>query len=230
MKKLIAWMCCLMVTAVVAQAQQAPKAARINAAVQKQTLRAANRQAPAKVTIPGPKRIVNVRLEVQELEDNEQWVLHRYWNCPAVIFNKEGALAFDGECWQGFEAAAQLQVGPVVYFTVDLGNFGEYSSGEYAGNLFFFSASYVAVGPGDEYSHSVDESFKLSNDKTYIVYKRSLFNDPNNEGNADNSQVKKAIADYYTQNNLKEVTAETLSKYFAQQHPRTKREVTRYPY
>ena len=105
--------------------------------------------------------------------------------------------------------------------------FGEYTTGEDLGQPFYFSSMYLPEGEGDGETHSVDEAFKLSADKTYIVYKLSLFNDPKKEGNADNSEVKRAIADYYQQNNLKEVNAETLSKYFKQKHPTTKEELHR---
>ena len=237
MKKLIAGMFCLTMMAVFARAEY-PGAGenpsnqdRLNAAVQQavSAQQGASQEAQP-VKIPGGKRLVIVRLDVQEPDQgSDKNTLHHTWNCPAVVFNKEGALAFDGECWKAFEKAAQLSIGPTVQFTVDLGNFGDYTSGDNFGNPFFFMATYVAEGPGDEYVHSVKESFKRSNDKAYIVYKRSMFNDPMNKGNADNSQAKKAIADYYAQNNLKEVTAETLSQYFSQKHPRFQKTITRFP-
>lgn len=252
MKRLIALLFCLALLATAARAEY-PQSGKISPKVQPgemamrksspqeleskvpglkkavtEGVKVAQKAAPAKIN--GEKRLVTVRLELQRLEDNEEYMEHRYWYCPAVIFTKDGALAFDGECWKAFEEAAKLPVGPVAHFRVDLGNFGEYSTGEHAGELFYFMASYVANGPGDEYTHSVDESFARSADKTYIVYKRSLFNAPNVEQTPDNSEVKKAIANYYAQNNLKEVTAETLSKYFQQKHASTKREVTHFPY
>lgn len=187
----------------------------------------AAQQAP--VQIAGKKRLLTVRLELQQLQDNEEYLEHRYWYCPAVIFTKEGALAFDGECWKAFEEAAKLPVGPIAIFLVDLGNFGDYTTGEHFGESFYFRATYVADGPGDEYTHSVDESFARSADKSYIIYKRSLFNPSNPGEDPDNSEVKKAIANYYAENNLKEVTAETLSKYFKQKHATTKTEFTRFP-
>ncbi len=225
MKKLIAGMICLMLAVVTAQAQQAKQGVlmRVKAAVHKA---AAQVKAPQPVKIPGDKRLVMVQLELQEEDVNPDYILHRYWHCPAVIFTKDGALAFDGECWKAFEEAAKLPVGPAARFFVDLGKLGDYTTGEHAGEPFYFMASYVADGPGNEYIHSVEESFVRSSDKTYIIYKRSLFNDPTDEENVDNSEVKKAIADYYAQQNLKDVTAETLSKYFRQQHARTNRELT----
>ncbi len=238
MKKLIALMFCLTVMAVAARAEypgaegKSPQKARLNQAVAR-AASAAQQQAPQKqqpIKIAGEKRLVTVRLELQEMQDNEQYILHRYWYCPAVIFNKEGALAFDGECWKAFEEAEKIHPGPVAHFFVDLGNLGEYKMGEHYGEPFYFMSSYVAYGSGDEYTHSVDESFVRSADKTYIIYKRSLFNDPTNQENADNSEVKKAIANYYSQHNLKEVTAEHLSKYFRQKHAHTKQELTRFPF
>lgn len=222
MNKLIAFVVCFMV-AVSAYAQQKdslPK--RVTAGVQRQINKA--QQADQAVKIPGAKRLITVRLELQNHED-DKYTLHRYWYCPAVIFNKDGALAFDGECWKAFEEAAKLPVGPVVHFRVDFGNFGEYTMGEDAGKLFYFQSTYVD-GEGDEYTHGIDEAFKRSADKSYIVYRLSLFNDPKNENNSDNSEVKQAIAHYYQQNNLTQVNAQTLSKYFKQQHVATKRELT----
>ena len=225
MKKLIAFTVCFMV-AVSAYAQQKQTFfQRVTANTQRQ-LQAAQR-ANQPVKIPGEKRLVKVRLELQESEDNREF-FHRYWSCPAVIFNKDGALAFDGECWEAIKEAADLPVGPVVHFLVDLGKFGEYTIGEEFGQPFYFRSTYVAVGEGDEYTRSVDEAFKLSADKSYIVYKLSLFNDPKNENNSDNSEAKRAIANYYQQNNLREVTAETLSKYFKQKHPTKSEEITRF--
>ncbi len=232
MKRLIALMFCLVVMAVTVRAEypgaedKQPKQGFFSKIARQAA--AATKQSQA-VKIDGDKRLITVRLEVQS-QDSDDYMLHRYWYCPAVIFNKEGALAFDGECWKAFEEAAKLPIGPVAHFSVDLGNFGEYQTGEHYGELFYFMASYVADGEGDEYTHSVDEAFTLSADKTYIVYKRSLFNDPTGQGNTDNSEVKKAIADYYSQHNLKEVTAEHLSKYFRQKHAHTKRELTRFPF
>lgn len=225
MKKLIAFTVCFMV-AVSAYAQQKQTLFQRVAASTQRQLQAAQ-QANQPVKIPGEKRLVKVRLEVQETDENRE-TLHRYWFCPAVIFNKDGALAFDGECWNAIKEAAKLPVGPVVHFLVDLGQFGEYTMGEEVGRPFYFHATYVADGEGDEYTRSVDEAFKFSADKSYIVYKLSLFNDPKNENNVDNSQAKRAIANYYQQNNLREVTAETLSKYFKQKHPTQKKEITRF--
>ncbi len=222
MKKLTIFIICCFL-AIVSHAQQKKNLnQRLNAQVTRQVNKA---QQNAPVKIAGDKRLISVRLEIQEPED-EKYILHRYWSCPAVIFNKEGALAFDGECWQAFEEAAKLPIGPVAHFRVDFGKLGEYTHGEEAGNLFYFEGTYVD-GEGDEYTHGIDEAFARSADKSYIVYKLSLFKDPKNGNNPNNSEVKQAITQYYQQNNLTEINAETLSKYFKQTHMSTRKVLTR---
>lgn len=211
---------CLFLLPVFAFAQANPVQQRV---AQKAVQQASQKK---KVSIPGAKRLVTVLLELQEHDDSD-YTLHRYWYCPAVIFNNQGALAFDGECWKAFTEAANLRIGPAAHFLVMLGNFGEYTYGEDAGQSFYFESTYVADGPGDEYTLAVEDAFKRSADNSYIIFKRSLFNDPTSANNPDNSEVKKAIAQYYKDNNLKEVTAETLSAYFKQKHPTTKEEFHR---
>lgn len=235
MKRLIAFVFCLALLATGAQAQTpkrtvAPANKRTSLNLQevaKRIMEATQKDAP--VQINGNKRLATVTLELQQEAEDGGYTQHHYWNCPAVIFTKDGSLAFDGECWNAFEEASKLAVGPVVIFRVDFSKLGRYSTGEQAGEAFYFQSTYVD-GEGDEYTHSINEAFKRSNDQSYIVYKLSLFNDPSNEGNPNNSEVKQAIANYYAQNDLKEVTAETLSKYFRQKHPTTNTELTRRPF
>ena len=210
MKKLIALIFCFAVTA--------PAAYAVLPNTLQQRIAQRAKQVNQPVQIAGDKRLVSVIFEVQQPEPDGQYIEHRYWECPAVLFNKAGALAFDSECQEAFTEAAKLEVGPAVSFRVDLGKLGEYTMGEYAGQLFFFEASYVAVGEGDEEERSVSQAFRLSPDKTYMTYAFSLFNNP------ENSEVKAALAKYYDQQNLREVNAETLSKYFKQKHV-TKRKI-----
>ncbi len=225
MKKLIALLFCLAVLTTVARAEYPAQAPQKTTALQKavtQKVQAAQNAVPVK--IDGDKRLITVRLEVQEPDDNERYTLHRYWYCPAVIFTKDGALAFDGECWKAVEEASKKSLGPSVMFNVYLGKFGEYASGENFGNEFFFESSYV-VGEGPVVSNENGvEVFKRSADHSYITYNLSLFNDP------ENSEVKQAISTYYAKNKLKAVTAETLSKYFRQKHPTTESELWRNPF
>ena len=192
------------------------KKATMQQAVEEQ-VQAAQKQKP--VTIAGDKRLVTVTLEIQQLEEGSQYLSHQYWTCPAVIFTKDGALAFDGECWEAFTQASKLRVGPSVIFTVDLGKLGDYTQGKYAGYGFFFQSSYAADGPVP-YNDDGVEVFKMSADRSYITYNLSLFNEP------ENSEVKQAIADYYQQNNLQQVSAQTLSQYFKGTHPSFKDPVT----
>ena len=204
MKKLIAWIFCatLVVTAVQAQAQQSlsGKMAAMNKAL-KQKVQEAN-----------DKRFVKVHLKVQKPYSDKK-IEKDYWSCPAIIFNKEGALAFDGDCWGAFEEAAILPSGPVVHFSVELEKFGKYTSGPEKGKAFYFNSIYVD-GEGDGEMYGINEAFKRSADKSYIIYKLSLFNDPKQEGRSDNSEVKQAIANYYKEHNLKEVTAQEMANYF----------------
>ena len=220
MKKLIALVFCFTVMAAVARAEY-PKAPGRSTPIEDavtQKVKAAQQAEPVK--IPGGKRLVTVTLEVQQPEEDEQYVLHRYWHCPAVIFNKDGALAFDAECWKAFTEASKLTTGPAVRFKVNLGKLGKYKKGENAGEAFFFESSYTADGAVPRNEDDV-EAFKLSDDRTFIIYNLSLFNDP------ENSEVKQAFAAYYQENNLQEVTAQTLSQYFKGTHPLFKRELKR---
>ena len=227
MKRLIAFMFCLAVLASFARAEYPQASAKTDVlqktvnqrvkAAQQQSKPAQQQKKPAPVKINGEKRLVSVTLEVPEfLEDGT--VYYHYWFCPAVIFTKNGALAFDGECRQAFDKAQALYENRTVNFIVNLAALGEYTTGKKAGQDFFFSAAYVA-DEGDEDMRSIDQVFSLSDDGTYFVYKRLLFNDPNNEHNVNNSEVKKAIAKYYIDNGLKDVSDQTLSAYFKQQHP-----------
>lgn len=245
MKKLIALLFCLAVLATVARAEypQATvkkltpksrpgemmirttpsakelegKVAGLQKAVNQQVKTAQQTQA-APVKIKGDKRLVSVTLKVPEHFENG--TDYHYWYCPAVIFNKDGALAFDGECWAAFNKAAGLNVGRLVDFSVNLSKFGEYTMGENAAESFYFESSYVADDSAvyDEPPFAVKDTFQLSPDRSYIVYKRVLFE--------DGSEFQKAVAKYYKENNLAEVNGETLSKYFKQKHPTTKTEAT----